>query len=216
MPVRYKKIRGQKRLLKDVDEWIERNKKLNLDSQRDYAKIWIHPWSGISVLNSEIPEPRGEIRKRMLKGLFEIHDAWRAQLDTLGEPYYLKLWIYHKRFSKSQVVCATGDFLHFYDQTFPDSIDDKTPTKGFFNAVNNAIDDFNWDVAVDYEAYSDSDFDPDPDPDMYYSLEDYHEIMKFYRKLKKNALRSVYEFEGTEYVSYLQRKGFVYLGERKK
>ncbi len=212
--MRYKKIRGQKRLLKDVDEWIERNKKLNLDSQRDYAKIWVHPWSGISVLNSEIPEPRGKIRKRMLQGLFEIHDEWKAQLDTLGEPYYLKLWIYHERFSRSQVVCATGDFLKFYDKTFPEKLGDKEPTEGFFNAVGNKADEFTWDVVQDYETYSESDFDTDPD--MYYSLEDYHADMKFFRKLKKTAERSVYEFEGTEYISYLHRKGIVYLGERKK
>lgn len=212
--MRYRKIRGQKRLLADVDDWIERNKTINLDSQRDYAKIWVHPWSGISVINSEIPEPRGEIRSRMLQGLFEIYEAWEAQLKETNEPYYLKLWIYHERFSRSQVVCATREFLNFYEKTFPDKMENKSPTDGFFNTVEGKADEFKWDVVPDYESYSESDFDPDPD--RYYSMEDYYSIMRFFRNLKKTAERSVYEFEGTEYVSYLQRKGLVYLGERKK
>lgn len=214
MAKRFRKIRGQKRLLSRVEHWIEYNKKLILDSQRDYVKIWIHPWSGISVLNSEIPEPRGEIRTRMLQGLFEIHDAWKEQLDSIGEPYYLKLWIYHERFSKSQVVYAKGDFLHFYDNTFPTKASLEVPTDGFFNAIGTKSSEYNWDVMVDHEVYSESDFDPDPD--MYYSMKDYHSIMRFYRHLKKTAERSVFEVEGTQYVSYLQRKGLVYLGESKK
>lgn len=57
-----KKIRGHKRRWKDMDHWVKTHKNLDVDyvqnSQREYAKISVHPWSGISFLNSQIPVPK--------------------------------------------------------------------------------------------------------------------------------------------------------------
>jgi len=52
--MRQKKIRGHKRLQKQIEPWRQFNIKLNIDNlqerQIDYVKIRISPWSSISLL----------------------------------------------------------------------------------------------------------------------------------------------------------------------
>ena len=120
--IRYKKIRGHKRIWKRIENWKSYNKFLDLehvkDYQREYCKIWIRPYSNLCLGNSVTQFPKGKTRKKIIAGLFEIHANWKKQLDTLNESYYLKIWFYAPDVSKSQVVCAIGDFINFYDTTF--------------------------------------------------------------------------------------------------
>lgn len=120
--IRYKKIRGHKRIWRDIDDWIDQNKKLDLDDiqqrQRDYTKVWITPFSNINVLNSKFSTPKGKTRKKVIAGIYEIYSNWKIQLETLNKPYYLKIWFFPNDVSKCQVVCAIDDFIHFYDKTF--------------------------------------------------------------------------------------------------
>lgn len=92
--MRTKKIRGHRRHWKNIDNWIEAHKSLDLhflkDRQYDYAKIRVHPWSGINMVMSQIPEPKGTTKSKILYGLIEIYDTWKTELNKLGEPYYLK------------------------------------------------------------------------------------------------------------------------------
>jgi hypothetical protein len=117
-----KKIRGHKRIWKDIEKWKNANLKLDLEhlkqNERDYAKIGVYPFSAISLTNSQIPEPKTKTKKRILNGLLDIYDSWKNQLDQLNEPYYLKIWLFEPRFSKSQVVCAIGNSIDFYKNTF--------------------------------------------------------------------------------------------------
>ena len=117
-----KKVRGHRRRWSDIDRWVETHKNLNLEYlkeyQRDYAKIRVHPWSGISLTNSQTPEPTRQTKTKILSGLIEIYDSWKNELDKLGENYYLKIWLFEQRFASSQVVCALGDYLEFYENTF--------------------------------------------------------------------------------------------------
>lgn len=72
----------------------------------------------ITMGGSVYPEPDGVIKEGLLCGLLEIYQAWQVQLETLNWPYYLKIWLFEHHLSYSQVVCAIGDCLHFYDDTF--------------------------------------------------------------------------------------------------
>ena len=89
--MRKKKIRGHKRRWKEIEAWIDSYKNHDIGYltrfDRDYAKIRVHPWSGISLTESQIPEPKGETKKRILKGLIQIYDSWKNTLEQLGEPY---------------------------------------------------------------------------------------------------------------------------------
>mgnify|MGYP005991921725 CR=1 FL=1 len=120
--IKYKKIRGHKRIWKDIDNWVDYNKTLDLEylqqRQREYVKVWVPPYGNISVLNSEFAPPKAKTRKKIIAGIFTIYNSWKKQLEGLNKPYYLKIWFFPHDVSKCQVVCAIGDFLNFYDNTF--------------------------------------------------------------------------------------------------
>ena len=120
--IRTKKIRGHKRIWKNIEHWKNNAKQLDLEHvksyQRDYSKIWVRPYSNLCLGNSVTPAPKGKTRQKIIEGLFEIHKNWKLQLAALNKPYYLKIWFYHPDVSRSQVVCAIGDFINFYNITF--------------------------------------------------------------------------------------------------
>lgn len=119
---RFKKIRGHHKIWKGIDNWVTINKKLDLDyllkRKRDYVKVWVSPYSNISITNSYFAFPKNKTRKKIINGIFEIYNQWKIQLDALNKPYYLKIWYFPHDVSKNQVVCAIDDFIDFYDITF--------------------------------------------------------------------------------------------------
>lgn len=172
-----KKIRGHKRIWKDIDQWIETHKNLDLDYvkeyQRDYAKIRIRPWSEISLTNSQTPEPTGQTKIKILTGLIEIYYAWKNKLDKLGESYYLKMWLFEPKFSDSQVVCAIGDYLAFYENTFfkPDESKELNPEN--YGRLNEEIANFKWEYRLEEDHFDNSELG---NPELYATMVDYEEI----------------------------------------
>jgi hypothetical protein len=215
--MRTKKIRGHRRRWKEIDSWVESHKNLDLDylqnRQRNYAKIRVHPWSGISMLNSEIPVPHGETKIRILSGLIEIYESWKIKLDQLGEPYYLKLWLFEQRFKNSQVVCAIGDFLDFYGNTFYKPDYSKKLNAQDYGRLDKAVSEFSWDYRLDEDHFDNSE---PGSPELYATLEDYEEDKRWFQKiLKKPHRTTVFEQpigEATE--SYSFKKGCIWLGEK--
>ena len=177
--IRYKKIRGHKRIWKYIDNWVAQNKVLDIDSlksrQRDYVKVWIAPFGNISVLNSEFSPPKGKTRKKIADGIFEIYHHWKTQLEELGEPYYLKVWYFPKDVSKCQVVCAIDDFTTFYDITFF-----KPETQKPFPENNRNL---NWDYRIQEHHITKDDIQ---EPDDFYSEKDYVDNKKWIEKKMKH------------------------------
>lgn len=60
----------------------------------------------------------------MLGSLYQVYQAWKVELDAMGEPYYLKMWLYEPWIEDSQVVCAVRDLLGSYDNMF-DRLDEQ-------------------------------------------------------------------------------------------
>lgn len=122
MMQRIKKIRGQRRIWKNIYRWKEHAKQLDLDAlyeqKRAYTKVYVHPFSSIDFLNSITPVPRGKTRKLIISALFEIYKSWKIVLDTTNKLYYLKVWFFPENVSKSQVVCATDERLTCYESSF--------------------------------------------------------------------------------------------------
>src|SRR5690606_9522052 len=121
--MRIQKIRGHNRRQKQIKNWVEETKHLNIDElfewRREYAEILIHPWSsGSSLIDSIFPEPYGKTKSIMLKGLLEIYESWKIELEKLNKPYYLKIWLCEPRFSRSQIVCAIDDKIDYYENLF--------------------------------------------------------------------------------------------------
>lgn len=212
-----KKIRGHKRRWNDIDQWVENHKNLNLDYlkeyQRDYAKIRVHPWSGISLTNSQTPEPKGQTKTKILKGLIEIYDSWKTELDKLDVNYYLKTWLFRPRFASSQVVCAIGDYLDFYENTFFKPEDSKKLNPENYGTLKNEIEKFNWEYRLDEDHFDNSE---PGDPELYTTKADYEEDKKWFEKTLKKPHRTTKFNEpiGEATESYSFKEGDVWLGEK--
>lgn len=210
-----RKIRGHRRRWKDIDDWVDRNKNLDLEylksRERDYAKIRVHPWSGISITESEIAQPKGETKKRMLQGLIDIHDAWKSKLDSLNEPYYLKIWLFDPNFSRSQVVCAIGTALNFYDITFYKPEEQKRLHNGHYGKLSDQIARFHWEYHWDEFHFGPLDLG---EPDDYASPEDYREQKRWFDRMMKKPLRdtSYQDTEGETIVAFAHHQGTVWVG----
>ncbi|MCI2228985.1 hypothetical protein MC378_07385 [Polaribacter sp. MSW13] len=212
--MKIKKIRGYKRIFKNIEDWKKDSLHLDLENllhyQRNYEKVWVRPFSDISFSGSKIPQPKRKGRKLILEGLIEIFNSWETQLKTLGKPYYLAIWIYEPYIENSQVVCAIDGFLNFYDITFyrPEE-QRKMPTQNY-GRLKNELDTFNWIYALDENHFTNEDLELTEDDFM--SQEDYKASKKWYkRKLKENPRSFTDKFDRT---TYYTNRGTVWVGTR--
>jgi len=210
-----KKIRGHKRRWKDIDHWIQANKEIDLDSltnyQHNYIKIRVYPWSEMTDINGQLPEPNGITKAKILNGLIEIYDMWKTEIEKLGEPYYLKIWLFEPRFSKSQVVCAIGEWLDFYESTFFKPEKSKEFSAENYGVLTSKIKEFNWEYRYDEEHLNN--IEPGS-PEDYTSLDGYEERKKWFDKMLKKPHR-ITDFKepiGGATESYSFKKGNVWLG----
>jgi hypothetical protein len=217
--MRVRKIRGHKRRWKQIQSWKNSNLNLDLDYikeyERDYTKIRIHPWSGLSLKNSTYPEPKRQTKLKMLNGLFDIYDQWKNQLDKLGKPYYLKIWLYDNRFSMSQIVCATGEYVDFYAKTFNKSEKEEQIKSNKYKAqLQPRIEIFNWECHLDEDHFDNTDLGQ---PDDYETIEEYLESKIWFEKLMKKPHKTVKFKEpiGDAIESYSFEKGKIWIGEKK-
>ena len=138
--MRKQKIRGHNRLQKQIEPWKRNNLILRQDLlesyERDHIDIVVHPWCDISTINSTFPEPNKLTKRKILAGLLDIYDNLKQQLDARGKPYYLKIWLYEPRVSKSQVVCAVGERILHYENIF-NKIEYSYKRLGFYTKINS-------------------------------------------------------------------------------
>lgn len=186
MTERKKKIRGHRKRQKQIELWKDKNILFNLtdyflNGRRNYyyAKI---PWNYSSITNSNIPEPKGKTKQLLFAALLDIYDAWKVQLERLGEPYYLKIWLYEPRFSQSEVVCATGGRIEYYQNMF------YGPEKGkYINGPGHKnAEQLNWECYIDEDHY---DLNFIGNPEDYASLRDYKESEQWFSRLLKKPHR---------------------------
>ena len=218
--MKQKKIRGHKRKWKDIERWRLDNLDLNLtdyllnDRNRYYAKIRVHPWSGISLTNSITPQPTGKTKQKIIAGLLDIYEDWKMQLDKLGQPYYLKIWFFEPRFSQSQVVCAIGDSVDFYENTFFKPATTKTLNTDNYGQLKSRLDNFIWDYHLDEDHFDNTEVS---EPEMYASRQDYEDTKKWFDKLLKKQHRThkLNEPIGDTTETYSFKRGDIWLGQKK-
>ncbi|WP_051211192.1 hypothetical protein [Runella zeae] len=218
--MRKKKIRGHNRRQKQIDKWRLDNLSLDLTdyllNQRDryYAKITVHPWSGLSLTNSITPEPTGKTKQKILNGLLDIYDDWKEQLDKLRQPYYLKVWLFEPYFSQSQVVCAIGDNVDFYKSTFYKPDTNKTIQLHNYGSLKTKLSKLNWDYCLDEDHYDNAEVGK---PETYASRQDYEETKMWFDILLKKPHRT-HKFKepmGDTTKSYSFKRGNIWLGGQK-
>jgi len=215
--VKKKKIRGHKRIWNDIDQWVDINKNLDLGYfkkyKRDYTKIRVHPWDITSWTKSQTPEPKGQTKTKILYGLIDIYDSWKKELDKLNETYYLRIWLFEPRFSNSQVVCAMGEYLDYYENIFFKPEESRILSPMSFGQLNKEIDEFNWEYRIDEDHFDKNEIGT---TEAFISLKAFEKNKKrFNRIMKKPHMTTKYLDpigEAMEYYSF--KKGDVWLGEK--
>jgi hypothetical protein len=218
--VRKKKIRGHKRRWNEIVKWCLYNIDLNLtdyllnESDRYYANIRVHPWSELSLINSTIPEPKGITKQKILNGLLNIYEDWKNQLDKLGQPFYLKIWLFEPRFAQSKVVCAIGENVNYYENTYYKPEDSKKLNSDNYGKLKRRLENFTWDYHLDEDHFDNTEVG---EPEIYASRQDFENSKKWFAKLlkKPHRLYKIKEPIGDATASFSFKRGDVWLGERK-
>lgn len=114
---RKQKIRGWKRRVRAVENWVSYYKELDLktleERNGDYVKLWLAPF--YSLIDYTLPN---WYKRLLVNALLEVYHSWDKSMKEIGEPYYLKIWLLKKDFIRSQVVVSFRDSLHSYDTLF--------------------------------------------------------------------------------------------------
>jgi len=218
--MRQKKIRGHKKRWKEIENWRLANLYFDLteyllnERNRNYEKIEVHPWRGFSLINSIVPEPNGKTKQKMLNGLLDIYNNWKNQLDKLGQPYYLKIWLFEPRFSQSQVVCAIDENIDFYSNTFFKPEKTVNLNTDNYGKLKSRLENFNWDARLDEDFIDNAAIG---EPENYASIQDFEESKKWFEKmLLKKHRKFVPEYStAIDFECYGFEKGIVWLGKRK-
>jgi len=212
--VKYKKIRGLKRKVAKIQNWIDEYLELDIEHLSEYkyhySKVYVQPWYNLSLTDSQIPEPKGKAKKEIIIGLEKIYNSWKAELEKSGKPYYLKIWLYEPRLSKSQVVCAIDEKIEHYENLFKEA-DFKQNSSSFTIELNS---DFNWESKIDEEPYWESKLLWPID--QYERIEDSYSDRKLLTKLKKGNYRNqiIDSPNGNKDTIYFRPKGKLWIGEK--
>ncbi|MBR8841025.1 MAG: tetratricopeptide repeat protein [Stigonema ocellatum SAG 48.90 = DSM 106950] len=135
-----KKVRGWKRRIRQIQQWKQRNFNVGInDFNYDHAKI-----------QSVKASPPMWYRRLIEDAMLEIYHNWKKQLIERGEPFYLRIWLFHPRFYKSQVVAGIRDRIDWYENVFdlPENQDQSFPYQEYSSNRYN-LHDVTWELRID-------------------------------------------------------------------
>jgi hypothetical protein len=126
----------------------------------------------------------------------------------------LKIWLCEPRFLNSQVVCAIGNKIEYYDNLFFKSDDFKVLPINTYGKLSTELKKFAVEYCLDEEHLQD---DEVGNPNFYSSQKNYLETKKWFTKLLKKPHRTV-KFEEEIYgftELYSFKKGDLWILEDK-
>jgi hypothetical protein len=195
----FRKLRGHNRIRKQISRWAARNCNADLQEylrfirDRSYVKIAIHPYNGLHMNRAQIKQPHGANRQLMLAGLIAVYDSWKKQLDAMNQPYYLQIWLYEPHFVQSQVVCATGESLHFYADTFPTADSGRRFMYEQYGKLAEQLRAFQWQQKVHEHILFDNEIG---EPEDYASKTEYLSMKSSFEAMLKKPHRTTSLSEG--------------------
>ena len=128
-------------------------------------------------------------------------------------PYYLKLWIFEPRFSKSQVVCAIENRIDFYENNFYKPDNGKTIRLENYGALKPRLEKLRWDFHFDEREL---DNDTVGKPEQYASYKDFEEDKRWFNTIMKKPHRTVNHTNSSGTTeSYHFRRGDMWIGGKK-
>jgi hypothetical protein len=149
----------------------------------------------------------------ILLGLIDIYNNWKVTLDNLGIDYYLKIWLFDPRFSKSQVVCAIGEDTDFYENTFFKPENNRQIKSDNYGEIAPIINEFDWEYRFDEWCLDNS--DPRNWGLKLSNIEFENEKRYIAKMLKKTHRTEKFEYPiGDATESYAFKMGIVWIGEK--
>jgi hypothetical protein len=147
-----RKIRGWKRHKRKIEVWkqnfINFDIKKMREYNRDYAKLWIHPFYSLHRIN-----PPTWYNRLLLDAMVDVYLNWYEKMKNEDGDFYLKIWLYEPNFINSQIVVAYKDCLHFYDNTFDKHSEEKQFPIEKYVTLKDKLDLFNWKRHVEADIY---------------------------------------------------------------
>ena len=208
-----KKIRGNKRRIKQIENWKIGSLKIDVDylekTNKDYVKFRVFPWNPIAISIHNYPNPKGKIRKKIIESFFDIYESWNIQLKETGKPFFLKVWIFEPDIYNSQVVCAINDKIEYYENIFHKPEIEKNIAKSELDKISKRINDFNWSYRVEEYPI----FENEYLRENYTSDKDYLEEQKWLKSELKKPYREIKQVrEGITEKIFLIKGSEVWLG----
>ena len=210
-----KKIRGNKRRIKQIENWRINNLEIDLDyfekSNRDYVKFRIFAWNPVAMSIHNFPNPKGKIRKKIIESFFDIYESWNIQLKELGKPYYLKIWMFEPNIYNSQVVCAINEKIEYYENIFHKPEMQKNIAKSGSEKISPRINEYNWSYRIDEIPI----FENEYLRENFTSDKDYLEEQKWFKRELKKPYREInQERDEIKEKIFLLKGSEVWLGEK--
>ncbi len=209
--IKYKKIRGEKRRIRKIKQWIDDHLDLDIAYlkryQCEYVKFWVDPWNRLSLTNSQYPQPQGIYKELFFNGLLQIYMSWKEQLDFLDQPYYLKIWLFENDLKRSQVVCVIGEKIEHYQNLFEKSLDETSLSIVEWQEVSDMMKKVNWEKKIEITLYEK---DWLGRPDDYKTQKNYEDTKKWFNNNVIEKYREVKRIDGDEY--YIVETDNVWIG----
>lgn len=209
--IKYKKIRGEKRRIRKLKQWIDDHLDLDIAYlkryQCEYVKFWVDPWDRLSLTNSQYPQPQGIYKELFFNGLLQIYMSWKEQLDFLDQPYYLKIWLFENDLKRSQVVCVIGEKIEHYQNLFEKPLDETSLSIVEWQEVSDMVKKVNWEKKIEITLYE---RDWLGSPDDYKTQKSYEDTKKWFNNNVIEKYREVKRIDGDEY--YIVETDNVWIG----
>ncbi|MGV2454437.1 hypothetical protein [Acinetobacter seifertii] len=209
--IKYKKIRGEKRRIRKIKQWIDDHLDLDIAYlkryQCEYVKFWVDPWDRLSLTNSQYPQPQGIYKELFFNGLLQIYMSWKEQLDFLDQPYYLKIWLFENDLKRSQVVCVIGEKIEYYQNLFEKPLDETSLGIVEWQEVSDMMKKVNWEKKIEITLYEK---DWLGRPDDYKTQKNYEDTKKWFNNNVIEKYREVKRIDGDEY--YIVETDNVWIG----
>ncbi|WP_421893937.1 hypothetical protein [Marinoscillum sp.] len=200
-----KKIRGTDRRIKRIEQRIEQDSLLDVESlnSNHYFNFQFEDWYG------ERFGQQRKFRKWIVEQLLNIHNNWDDQLRNLNKPYYLSIWLYEPRLIKSEVVCAIDEKIEYYqNDAFLPSKNQTEFNPANYGHLKQQLEPFNWLRKVDMEPYHE--WEINWPLNGYDNPKDYYRDQRFYKKVMDMQFHIATDDEGKKI--YFHPKGTMWMG----